>query len=181
MNFGSAIKYGFQNYANFKGVADRATYWWWMLLYGMVIFVVQIVSTLASSALMYQTSVATLLAVTNFLSLVPLALYLPTLALTIRRMRDVGLNPLLLLISIVPFFLIVIGSFIGAFAGVSAGSDYGSDYGSNALGAVAGGFGGALLGAIPGLLVALGWGIFLIVMLARPTKTAAQGNKYAAL
>jgi uncharacterized membrane protein YhaH (DUF805 family) len=31
MNFQTAIRSGFQNYANFKGRASRAEYWWWVL------------------------------------------------------------------------------------------------------------------------------------------------------
>ncbi|MFM7827614.1 MAG: DUF805 domain-containing protein, partial [Acidimicrobiaceae bacterium] len=31
MNFQTAIRSGFQNYANFKGRASRAEYWWWAL------------------------------------------------------------------------------------------------------------------------------------------------------
>ena len=185
MNFGSAIKYGFQNYANFKGVVERATYWWWMLLYFIVVFGIQIISFATSSLFMNEEIGSGIgngaFLGSSVLGLAPLVLYLPTLALTIRRMRDVGLNPLLLLLSIVPFVLIMVGIVVGAIAGGSSGAYIGSEDGLNPFGYLVGAWSGAALGALPGLLVGLGWAIFLIVMLARPTKTAAQGNKYAAL
>ena len=179
MNFGSAIKYGFQNYANFKGVADRATYWWWMLLYFIVVFGIQIISFATSSLYMNEEIGSGAFLGSSVLGLAPLALYLPTLALTIRRMRDVGLNPLLLLLSIVPFVLIMVGIVVGAIAGGSSGAYIGSEDGLNPFGYLFGAWSGAALGALPGLLAGLGWAIFLIVMLARPSKTAAQGNRYA--
>ncbi|MEY4310423.1 MAG: hypothetical protein RLZ71_349, partial [Actinomycetota bacterium] len=171
MNFGSAIKYGFQNYANFKGVADRASYWWWMLFYAIVVFGVQFVSIAVSGFSMGQDSAGPAFLGGSVLDLAPLALYLPTLGLTIRRMRDVGLNPFLLLLSIVPFVLIMVGIVVGAIAGGSSGAYIGSEDGLNPFGYLVGAWSGAALGALPGLLVGLGWAIFLIVMLARPSKT----------
>ncbi|MDA2968969.1 MAG: DUF805 domain-containing protein [Actinomycetota bacterium] len=70
MNFQTAIRSGFQNYANFKGRASRAEYWWWAL------FTV-IVSVLLSSI---HESLG------DLGSLVTL---LPTIAVAIRRMHDV--------------------------------------------------------------------------------------------
>ncbi|MEG2887180.1 MAG: DUF805 domain-containing protein, partial [Aurantimicrobium sp.] len=31
MNFGEAIKFGFNNYANFQGRSRRSGYWYWAL------------------------------------------------------------------------------------------------------------------------------------------------------
>ena len=70
MNFQTAIRSGFQNYANFKGRASRAEYWWWAL------FTV-IVSVLLSS--IHES-------LDDLGSLVTL---LPTIAVAIRRMHDV--------------------------------------------------------------------------------------------
>ena len=177
MEFTNAIKYGFKNYANFKGVIDRRTWWWWYLFAAAVAFVVQILSGVvagvaAASAMSSGDSSASAVAAGfNFLlSLLPLAIYLPTLALMVRRLRDVGTNPLFLLFSLLPGVVLFIGALVGGVAGASM---------SSGMGSLGNGFAGLFLGMIPGILLALAYGIWLIVLLAKPTKTAAQGNKYA--
>ncbi len=174
MEFTNAIKYGFKNYANFKGVVDRRTFWWWYLFAAGVSFVVQIVSTGISAVSLGMAngdSSGSLIGggITSLLGLLPLAIYLPTLALMIRRLRDVGTNPLFLLFSLIPGALLFIGAAFGAIAGASIS-------GSNSL---AGGFAGLFLGMLPGILTGIGYSVWLIVLLAKPTKTAAQGNKFA--
>jgi len=71
MNFQTAIRSGFQNYANFKGRASRAEYWWWAL------FTV-ILSVLLSSIN------------SSFGDLGSLVTLLPSIAVAIRRVHDVG-------------------------------------------------------------------------------------------
>ena len=68
MNFQTAIRSGFQNYANFKGRASRAEYWWWTLF----ALIVQIVTS-------GQNAIG---------DLVSLAILLPSVAVTIRRLHD---------------------------------------------------------------------------------------------
>ena len=69
MNFQTAIRSGFQNYANFKGRASRAEYWWWMLL----CLILEL-----TASLVHQT-------IGNFAQLVTL---LPSIAVAVRRMHD---------------------------------------------------------------------------------------------
>ncbi|MCX8528621.1 MAG: DUF805 domain-containing protein [Rhodoluna sp.] len=177
MGFTDAIKYGFKNYANFKGVVDRATFWWWYLFAAIVSIAIQTIGGAISGASSFSalsggdsSSVGSSAAVNFLLSLLPLAIYLPTLALVVRRMRDAGTNPLLLLLGLIPGAALFIGAAVGAVAGASMSSGYGS---------LGNGFLGLFLGMIPGILLGLGYGIWMIVTLAKPTKTAAQGNKYA--
>jgi uncharacterized membrane protein YhaH (DUF805 family) len=171
MEFTNAIKYGFKNYANFKGVIDRRTWWWWYLFAVAVGFVTQILNSVISGATSFaDMSSGGQSGSSALLSLLPLAIYLPTLALMVRRLRDVGTNPLFLLFSLIPGAVLFIGALVGGLAGVSMNSGPES---------IIGGFAGVLLGMIPGFLLALGYGIWLIVLLAKPTKSAAQGNKYA--
>ena len=68
MNFQTAIRSGFQNYANFKGRASRAEYWWWTLF----ALIVQIVTS-------GQNAIGDLFS---------LAILLPSVAVTIRRLHD---------------------------------------------------------------------------------------------
>lgn len=70
MNFQTSIRSGFQNYANFKGRASRAEYWWWVLF--------TVILGLVGSSIH--------LSLGNAASFVTL---LPTLAVAVRRMHDV--------------------------------------------------------------------------------------------
>ena len=68
MNFQTAIRSGFNNYANFKGRATRAEYWWWALFS----LIVQIVTS-------GQNAIG---------DLIGLVILLPSVAVTIRRLHD---------------------------------------------------------------------------------------------
>jgi uncharacterized membrane protein YhaH (DUF805 family) len=68
VNFQTAIRSGFNNYANFKGRATRAEYWWWALFS----LIVQLVTS-------GQNAIG---------DLIGLAILLPSIAVTIRRLHD---------------------------------------------------------------------------------------------
>jgi uncharacterized membrane protein YhaH (DUF805 family) len=68
VNFQTAIRSGFNNYANFKGRATRAEYWWWALFS----LIVQIVTS-------GQNAIG---------DLIDLAILLPSVAVAIRRLHD---------------------------------------------------------------------------------------------
>ena len=169
MNFGEVIQYVFKNYANFSGVVDRRIYWFW---YMFVVLCQLPFSVLNSMAYRLEDSTVSL-AISAVSSLVSVGLLIPSLALAIRRLRDAGKNPLWLLISLLPLATAVIFGLLGVMVGaaVSGGNDFASG-----LGTLVYGFGGAAIGAIVGGLAA---GIVLIIFLAQPTKTRAQGNRYA--
>ena len=69
MNFIDSIKSGFRNYATFSGRASRSEYWWWTLFTLLV--------TAAASGFGDALS-----------SLVSVALFLPSIAVGVRRMHD---------------------------------------------------------------------------------------------
>ena len=69
MNFQTAIKSGFQNYANFNGRASRSAYWFWQLFSNVLISI-----TYSIGDAIYVASA--------------LALFLPSLGVMIRRMHD---------------------------------------------------------------------------------------------
>ena len=71
MNFQTAIKSGFQNYANFKGRASRSAYWFWSLF--------NVIATLFSSAIFSSLG-----------TLVSIAMIIPSIAIGWRRMHDTG-------------------------------------------------------------------------------------------
>ncbi|MEN9287238.1 MAG: hypothetical protein RIR54_684 [Actinomycetota bacterium] len=71
MSFVAAIQSGFRNYAKFRGRATRAEYWWFFLF-----------TVLAQSV---ASSIDE-----NFGNVVGLAVFLPGLAVHVRRMHDTG-------------------------------------------------------------------------------------------
>ncbi|MEY2694441.1 MAG: inner membrane protein YhaI [Actinomycetota bacterium] len=169
MNFGEVIQYGFKNYANFSGVADRRIYWFWYLF---VVLCQLPFSVLIAMTTRLENSTITML-ISAASNLVSLGLFIPSLALAVRRLRDAGKNPLWLLISLLPLAAGVVFGLFGIMIGVATMG--GSDFASG-LGVIVFGFGGAAVGAIIGGIAA---GIVLVIFLAQPTRTLAQGNRYA--
>ena len=71
MKFQTAIKSGFQNYANFNGRASRSAYWWFILFS-------QIAQILAQSL---HSSIG---------AIVSLACLIPIISVNARRLHDIG-------------------------------------------------------------------------------------------
>jgi uncharacterized membrane protein YhaH (DUF805 family) len=69
VQFFAAIQSGFRNYANFKGRAARADYWWWVLFSVLI----QAAASGFGDA---------------FANLVSVAMFLPSIAFAVRRMHD---------------------------------------------------------------------------------------------
>ncbi|MDP9903265.1 DUF805 domain-containing protein [Arthrobacter bambusae] len=111
-SIGEAVKRFFKKYAMFSGRASRSEYWWWYLVsfaVGIVLGVLMAVLSNASAqepdAYGYVTpdpgagSAAGIIIWILWL----LAILLPTLALTVRRLHDANLNGSLVIIGLVPF------------------------------------------------------------------------------
>ena len=106
MDFVGAIKAGFQNYVNFRGTATRPEFWYWFLFTFLV--------GLVTSAFPVLSAIGTVFS---------LATFLPTLAVTVRRLRDAGFSWAWLLLPlpfVVPF---VVGVAQLALALVDVGID----------------------------------------------------------
>lgn len=88
MTFGEAISDGFSKYATFSGRTSRSGYWWFYLFYILVL----VGASILDAAI--KTPVLTALAV--------LALFLPTLAVLVRRLHDTDHSGWWVLISFVP-------------------------------------------------------------------------------
>ena len=76
MTFTEAISSGLSNYANFSGRASRSEYWYWVLF--------QIVVAIAASIIDAVATMGILGIVTG------LGLLLPSLAVSVRRLHDIG-------------------------------------------------------------------------------------------
>lgn len=81
LTFGQAVKHVFDNYATFTGRARRSEYWYFALFY----FIVSLIAGILDIALGFNTGSIGILQ-----GLVSLALVLPSLAVFIRRMHDIG-------------------------------------------------------------------------------------------
>lgn len=86
MSFGESIRSGFQNYVSWEGRASRSEYWYWVL-FGTILL---ISTAIFDSLIEARTAI--------FSGLAGIVIFLPTLAVSGRRLRDAGLSPVLILL-----------------------------------------------------------------------------------
>jgi uncharacterized membrane protein YhaH (DUF805 family) len=95
VSFGTAIARGFEKYVGFSGRATRAEFWWWTLFAWLVGVAASIVDNIIASS----SNMATFTGVQLVLSLV---LFLPGLAVAVRRLHDTGRSGWWWLIAFLP-------------------------------------------------------------------------------
>lgn len=88
VKFGEAIKLFFMNYANFTGRSTASEYWFSFLF----IFIVNLFTS----------------AIPGIGAIISLAIFIPTLSVTVRRLHDTGKNWTYLLLGFIPFVGIII-------------------------------------------------------------------------
>ncbi len=186
MQFGDAIKNGFLNYANFRGVASRSEFWYWTLFTVIVSIGTSIVDSAIGLALGMQN-----FTLTNTLAAV--ALLLPGLAVAVRRFHDAGFSawwysiPQLVTLIALIWFIVSLVTFI--FENMSSLLDASafeawlisiSDPSSTA----AGDFAYMLLASdvLPSFLMLLLFGlgsfVFNIIIYVLPTRSIEAGNRH---
>jgi uncharacterized membrane protein YhaH (DUF805 family) len=178
MTFVDAVKSGFKNYANFKGVASRSEFWYWVLFGFLLQLVTNTLDTLLGSG-----------ALSN---LAQLALLLPGLAMAARRLRDSGRTPLWLLSIFAVFvsmgwlivtfateFYPLFGNYSPAELQAALDEFDQSQTGPIADALTSGAFNGSLIPILVTAAVGTIVGVLLLVFYCARTKTAAEGNKYA--
>ena len=94
MSFGQAIQHVFKNYAQFRGTAPRSEYWWWILFTAAVGLILGFLDGQMGGS--GDTGVLT--------GLWAIATLVPTLAVTVRRLRDGGFHWALMFLLLIPFF-----------------------------------------------------------------------------
>jgi len=190
MTFADAIKSGFKNYAQFRGVASRSEYWYWVLFTGLVGTVLSTID----SVLAGPSNGSELANASGWLANISSLVFLvPNLAVGVRRMRDAGFSAWFLLVQAVPLIplFVLLGTFVAELS--SAVGDSNIFEALTSLGVAL-----VLIAANPGgaqaaqfmatyagtftwlgitLLVTLAVAIFFFVIYLRPTKTFEQGNK----
>jgi uncharacterized membrane protein YhaH (DUF805 family) len=108
MNFIEAVKKAFSNYANFNGRARRSEYWWFFLFNLIVSIVLMFVDTSMGSTAGMLGNIYTL------------GTLVPSIAVGVRRMHDVGKSGWYLLI---PIYNII----LAATNGETGTNGYGAD------------------------------------------------------
>ena len=94
MNMGQAISSGFKRYVDFEGRSSRSEYWWWTLSSAILSTLAQVLTIDASTD---NAGLAVVLLLVVFL-----ALFLPGLAVTVRRLHDLDRSGWWIFISLVP-------------------------------------------------------------------------------
>lgn len=139
ISFPSAIARFFKKYATFNGRASRSEYWWVMLFLALV----QVVFIILESATNNSNTVTIINGVWS------LAIFIPQLAILVRRLHDTNRSGWWVL---VPYLLSIVGTIMIAAGGVTSFVGIASD--SSALPTGLGVMGiGALLTIIGGVLM----------------------------
>lgn len=117
MTFTAAVQSCLSKYAVFTGRAPRSEFWWFWVFTLLVEIAAVVVGGLIFAGSVQEVAVGSggsmqsfyLYAVPNWLSaVVHLALFLPSLAVAVRRLHDVGRSGWWLLLFIVPFGVFVL-------------------------------------------------------------------------
>jgi len=97
MGFSDAVVKALKNYANFSGRSSRSEYWWFALFVMFVNFCSIIIDTIVLGIPPNEIGV--------FYIICYLALFMPTIAVGVRRMHDHGMSGWFLLVPIYGFIL----------------------------------------------------------------------------
>jgi uncharacterized membrane protein YhaH (DUF805 family) len=164
MSFGASIASVFKKYAVFKGVATRSEYWWFSLFSFIVAVVLNV--------LMGDPNDPN--AIASGISLVwSLGILIPSLALSVRRFHDAGFSGKWLLLYFIPviLFFVAAATSIPVILAAVSGTLTGEALAAEIMGIL----GVAALPLITGFAIF----VFNLVVSVLPSKSAAQGNKYA--
>lgn len=95
MKFIEAVKFGYQNYANFKGRASRSEYWFWVLHYWIAAIWLGLVSYVPVILNITDTPV-------QLGTLFLLGIFVPSIARATRRLHDINKSGALMLLGLIP-------------------------------------------------------------------------------
>lgn len=119
MGFTDAIKIGFQKYIGFSGRAARSEYWYWVLF----VVLVQIVAWLIDMTLFgFNTT-----GVNPIGALASLALFLPGLAVSIRRLHDIDRVGWWVLLALIPIVGAIVLIYWACLRGTVGANRFGPD------------------------------------------------------
>jgi uncharacterized membrane protein YhaH (DUF805 family) len=105
MNPIQAVSSGFRRYVDFKGRSSRSEFWWWILF----ATIVSVAADILDNALGIQGSFYGERVVLGLLNtLVGLVIFLPYLAVSVRRLHDRGRSGFWLFIVLVPIIGVIL-------------------------------------------------------------------------
>ena len=123
MSFAQAVSTCLSKYATFTGRARRAEYWWFTLSYVLLLVVAMIADAVIGTDL-----------VLYFLAIA--AMFLPSLAVAVRRLHDTDRSGWLILVTLIPLIGSIIAIVWLASAGTPGANQYGADPKSDPVGAL---------------------------------------------
>lgn len=183
MDFAASVGSGFTNYGNFRGMASRSEFWYWVLftvlvsaatwtidqaLGGTTVPALDPALDTGNADLNY--AIAMLNKPTVVSNIASIILLLPTLSVTARRFHDAGFSGKWQWLQVIPFIV----TFVGLIAlTVTVGlqpetTDFDIEMAMGAL---------VIIGFAT--VTAIGYFFFQLVLTLRKTRTEADGNKYA--
>jgi uncharacterized membrane protein YhaH (DUF805 family) len=112
MNFIEAVKSVFKNYANFNGRASRAEYWWFFLFSGVVAVALTFLDLSINGGDTEKVGITG--------TIFSLGTIVPSIAVAVRRMHDVGKSGWYILI---PLYNLI----LACTEGQKGDNEYGSD------------------------------------------------------
>ena len=112
LSFRKAVKSSFSKYATFSGRARRSEFWWfqffWVAIYFAMIILLGIGGALGKE-LGGGNALATILVIIyGIFTIALLALIIPSIAVTVRRLHDVGKSGWYYFISFIPFIGLIL-------------------------------------------------------------------------
>lgn len=166
MTFADSIKSGLKNWSNFKSTATRTEFWYFYLF---TILLNMVTTTLDSIIAPGTDMTGAAMAGAGPLYLITnIALVLPNVSLAFRRFHDVGISGKWLFLWALPAIVF----FVGGGLGLAELPPLGENSTEADVTAYA-------LAIGPSILTAIGVGVFQLVVNLLPSKSRAQGNKYA--
>lgn len=140
MTFGDAIKTGFSKYVTFSGRAARSEFWWWVLFVWLVQIGLGIVDSVLFGTVETGNGSFSASTETPILSWIfSLAVFLPTISVTVRRLHDTDRSGWWYWLALIP----LVGIIILIVWWATKGTDGPNRFGDDPLnpGAGAGGYG----------------------------------------
>lgn len=113
MDFMTAVKHVFANFANFQGRARRSEYWWFYLF----TIICNVVASIVDNAI----------GIPILSIVVLLGLIIPSLAVTIRRMHDTGRSGWWIFIILIPLVGIILYIYWFVQRGTVGPNEWGAD------------------------------------------------------
>jgi uncharacterized membrane protein YhaH (DUF805 family) len=133
MGFMGAVRSGFSNYVNFSGRARRSEYWYWVL-FAVIVAIIAIYLDMryfpewvTASAAVAEGTASAQATGGPITALVGLGLFLPGLAVTVRRLHDTDRRGWWILLGLIPIIGIIVLIVFYCTAGTPGPNRFGPD------------------------------------------------------